>query len=281
MPNPDNAGAAAPPTPPEKPATTVAATPPEDSKKVVTTVSKAKPVGPVAIVFMTVYLMALAVGLLFVIIKNWPKTPVPKPTSAVVTNGSQSATAPAVQAAPGTDSTGQDTTKLNAAPGSTTGPKQKPAKPEKPGEPVEPDVAMILLLLVPLVGALGATIHSLRSFYAYVGEGQLAWRWVVKYLLMPFVGAALAEVFYLVIRGGFFSPTADAGAISPWGICAVSALVGLFTGNALNRLGKVADAIFDKATTYSDPLKSQPAVPAPANENPPEQASATDSEHKE
>jgi hypothetical protein len=279
MPNPDSAGAAAPTTPPEKPAAVVAATPPEDSKKVVTTVSKARPVGPVAIVLMTVYLMALALGLLGAIYVKWPRNLTPTDQPAVVTNGTQSATTPAGQAATGTDSVGQDTTKPKVAPGPTSESKQKPEKPEKSKEPAQPDVAMTLLLLVPLVGALGATIHSLRSFYAYVGEGQLAWRWVVKYLMMPFVGAALAEVFYLVIRGGFFSPTADASSISPWGICAVSALVGLFTGNALNRLGKVADAIFDKATTYSDPLKSQPA--APADQKPPDQAPATDSEHKD
>ena len=60
-----------------------------------------------------------------------------------------------------------------------------------------------LLLIVIIVGALGGLIHVMRSFYWYVGNRDLRRSWLLMYILLPFVGAGLALLFYLIIRGGF------------------------------------------------------------------------------
>ncbi|UCG42964.1 MAG: hypothetical protein JSU73_14085 [candidate division WOR-3 bacterium] len=109
-----------------------------------------------------------------------------------------------------------------------------------------------LLWIVALAGALGSMVHALRSFYTYVGHGKLAWRWLAMYVLLPFVGATLALVFYLVIRGGFFAPGTPAEAASPYGFAALAALVGLFSEQAILKLKDVAARLFKEPERGSD-----------------------------
>jgi len=109
-----------------------------------------------------------------------------------------------------------------------------------------------LLLIVAFAGALGSLVHALRSFYKYVGNRQLVWSWLTMYLLLPFVGANLGLVFYLVIRAGFFSPDATVGQTSPFGFAALSTLVGLFSEQAVCKLKKVAETTFTKPDKGKD-----------------------------
>ena len=51
--------------------------------------------------------------------------------------------------------------------------------------------------------------------------------------MQPFAGTALAVVFYLVIRGGFFSPQAGFKQTSPFGFAAFAAMVGMFSEQAV------------------------------------------------
>jgi hypothetical protein len=103
-----------------------------------------------------------------------------------------------------------------------------------------------LVLVVILTGALGAMVHALRSFYWYVGNRIMVWSWLPKYILLPFVGSTLGLVFYLVIRGGFFSPQATASEASPFAFAALSGLVGLFSEQALLKLKEVAETLLAK-----------------------------------
>lgn len=105
-----------------------------------------------------------------------------------------------------------------------------------------------LVLLVALSGALGGLVHSLRSFYWYLGNRELVWSWAGMYLLMPFVGITLGVVFYLIIRGGFFSPQASVQQTSPFGFAAMAALVGLFSEQAVLKLKKVAETVLTEAS---------------------------------
>jgi len=105
-----------------------------------------------------------------------------------------------------------------------------------------------LVLIVALSGALGGLVHSLRSFYWYLGNRELVWSWVGMYLLMPFVGTTLGVVFYLIIRGGFFSPQATVEQTSPFGFAAMAALVGLFSEQAVLKLQKVAETVLTEAS---------------------------------
>jgi len=109
-----------------------------------------------------------------------------------------------------------------------------------------------LLLIVILGGALGSLVHALRSVYWYVGNRDLRWSWLVNYLLLPFGGSALAVIFYVVVRGGFFSPQASIQQTSPFGFVALAALVGLFSEQAILKLKEVAETILSKPTLGVD-----------------------------
>jgi hypothetical protein len=111
-----------------------------------------------------------------------------------------------------------------------------------------------LLYLVLLAGALGATIHALRSLSFYIGDRELRRSWIPYYIMLPFGGAAVAVVFYVVIRGGFSSPGADFTETNPFGFIAVAALVGLFSQSAILKLQRVAENIFERPEPAKDAL---------------------------
>jgi hypothetical protein len=110
-----------------------------------------------------------------------------------------------------------------------------------------PSLEARMVLIVALSGALGGLVHSLRSFYWYLGNRELVWSWLGMYILVPFVGTALGVVFYLIIRGGFFSPQATVEQTSPFGFAALAALVGLFSEQAVLKLKKVAETVLTEA----------------------------------
>lgn len=112
-----------------------------------------------------------------------------------------------------------------------------------------------LLILVALAGALGSLLHSLRSISQYIGEQKLRWSWVPFYITLPFVGAVLGTILYLLFRGGLFSGEASALSVNKFGMPAVAALAGLFTSQALEKLKKVGDSIFERVEPGSDPLE--------------------------
>jgi hypothetical protein len=119
-----------------------------------------------------------------------------------------------------------------------------------------------LLLLVALGGALGTLVHALRSFYWYVGNRKLVQSWVAMYLLLPFSGTSLALAFYLVIRGGFFSPQATVQQTSPFGFVALAVLVGMFSQQAVLKLKEVAETVLTRPNPGEDnqPQESTPVV---------------------
>jgi hypothetical protein len=103
-----------------------------------------------------------------------------------------------------------------------------------------------LLIIVIMAGSLGSIVAAVRSLYFYVGIRDLQYVWLPMYLLRPVAGATLALVFYLVIRGGFFAPTASVQETSPFGFAALAALVGLFSEQAVLKLKAVAEELFEK-----------------------------------
>ena len=72
------------------------------------------------------------------------------------------------------------------------------------------------------------------------------------YILLPFVGASLGLVFYLVIRAGFFPPQASVDQTSPFGFAALAGLVGLFSQQAVLKLKDVAETLLTKAEQGED-----------------------------
>ena len=109
-----------------------------------------------------------------------------------------------------------------------------------------------LLLIVLLAGALGSLVHTVRSVYWYVGNRKLKWSWLAKYILQPFAGSALAVIFYVVVRGGFFSPQTTFANTSPFGFAALAATVGLFSEQAVLKLKEVAETVLAKPAPGAD-----------------------------
>lgn len=114
-----------------------------------------------------------------------------------------------------------------------------------------------LLLMVILAGALGSLVHTVRSVYWYIGNRQLKWSWVIKYVLQPLAGSALAMIFYVVVRGGFFSPQTTPENTSPFGFAALAALVGLFSEQAVLKLKRVAETVLERPTPGADPTQQE------------------------
>jgi hypothetical protein len=109
-----------------------------------------------------------------------------------------------------------------------------------------------LFVVVAVTGALGGLIHSARSLYAYVGNRTLLRSWLLFYLALPFIGAGLAVLFYLILRGGLVTGTA--AQVNFFGFAAISALVGLFTPEAALKLQQIFNTLLAPTPSGRDSL---------------------------
>ncbi len=104
------------------------------------------------------------------------------------------------------------------------------------------DLRLISIVLV--VGALGSYIQAATSFATYAGNQKAYTSWTWWYILRPFIGAALAVIFYFVIRGGLLSAGAGASDLNVFGVSAVAGLVGMFSRQATDKLAEVFENLF-------------------------------------
>jgi hypothetical protein len=111
-----------------------------------------------------------------------------------------------------------------------------------------------LLLIVLLFGALGGAISAAWTTASFVGGRDMQSSWVLWHLLRPPIGAALAAVFYSVLRGGLVSKSSP-DQINAFFIAGTAGLVGLFTTTAMQWLR-------DSFNNLPHPSK-QPPAPAP------------------
>ncbi|MBA2704688.1 MAG: IPT/TIG domain-containing protein [Blastocatellia bacterium] len=115
-----------------------------------------------------------------------------------------------------------------------------------------------LLFLVIVAGALGSYIHAATSFADYVGNRKMASSWLWWYILRPFIGVALALVFYFVVRAGFL--TGGAGDVNPYGVATLGALAGMFSKQATDKLEEVFTTIFRPAPGKGDAKRGDKLV---------------------
>src|ERR1051326_2459057 len=211
--------------------------------------------GIVGIILLALYLILFTALVIYSFVKIWP-APTPSrenpPSSAASPSPAPSASvspSPSPSPAPSTQ-------QRNAA--NQTSPSPSPsASPTPSSESQRGTVKFFwwdfqiwdeqrLLLLVILGGALGTLVHSLRSVYWYVGNRSLVRSWIAMYCMLPFAGPALALVFYLLVRGGFFSLQSSFQQTSPFGFAAFSALIGMFSSQAVLKLKDVAEVLLAK-----------------------------------
>lgn len=101
-----------------------------------------------------------------------------------------------------------------------------------------------LILIVMVTGALGSHVHAATSFATYVGNRRIRLSWAWWYVLRPFIGMAMALIFYFVVRGGLLSTGAVANDISVFGLAATAGLVGMFSKQAADKLRELFDTLF-------------------------------------
>ncbi len=101
-----------------------------------------------------------------------------------------------------------------------------------------------VFLVVLFAGMMGALIRGVHSFFKHLGLGDFSFKWTWFYLLLPFSGAALSVIIYLVIRGGFYTSSYGEGLeLNVFSFAAFAALTGLFSDNAIEKLRQVAKVI--------------------------------------
>ncbi len=125
-------------------------------------------------------------------------------------------------------------------------------------------------VITALAGVIGAMLHGLRSLSNYIGERYLFRSWIPYYVLLPLVGALLATIVYLVLRAGLLPSSQP----DPYGIAAISALVGLFSAQAADKLKAVFETLFTKAETGSQAITDTP-LPTIAKFDPPQASVGT------
>ena len=113
-----------------------------------------------------------------------------------------------------------------------------------------------LILIVLCTGALGSYVHATTSFVSYVGNRRLVFSWAWWYLLRPFLGMALALIFYFVLRGGLLTTSAEPSKMSPFGIAAVAGLVGMFSKQATDKLRELFDNLFKTEMGQGDDARA-------------------------
>jgi putative Ig domain-containing protein len=114
-----------------------------------------------------------------------------------------------------------------------------------------------LLLLVIFAGALGSYLHAIMSLADFIGNRTLKASWFWWYVSRPFLGMAMALVFYAVVRGGFLAGTpADANVVNPFGVVAIGALVGMFSDKAAQKLKQIFDVVFTANDDRGDKLNT-------------------------
>jgi hypothetical protein len=202
-------------------------------------------VGPVGIVLTAAVLLSLTLVLLYGLIQFWPSAS-PAATSAATTTTASTTTVG-----------GQ------AAPGSTVQAVAEPAV-RFFGATLSLSREGRLFVIVLLAGALGGIVHSLRSLYWYVGNRNLRYSWLLMYATLPITGAALALIAYVVLRGGLTTNFASSQDISPFGMAAVAALVGLFSRETAEKLKAVFETLLAPAEKGKDqavPVQVQGITP--------------------
>lgn len=121
------------------------------------------------------------------------------------------------------------------------------------------DPQVVLILMVLLIGALGALVGSSRRFLYFATRDELTKRDEWSYLIRPLQGAALALIVYFTLRGGYLGQDQSAP-VNPYGVAALSALVGLFTRHAVSKLTDVFDTLFGKPKEDAAPVQVKSAA---------------------
>jgi len=112
-----------------------------------------------------------------------------------------------------------------------------------------------VIFIVLMSGSIGGMIHALQSFVGFVGSRSFVSSWLWWYVLRPIVGAGLALLFYLSLRGGLLTTSAGVTDLSIFGFASVGTLAGLFSEQATAKLKELFDTMFKTDDQRPDKIK--------------------------
>ncbi len=102
-----------------------------------------------------------------------------------------------------------------------------------------------LMLIAAIMGALGSYVHSAAAFITHTGNRDFDCSWVAWYLLLPFISSGMALIFYLAVRGMFFSFSASTEGLNAFGVAALGGIVGMFSKEATVKLRDLFQDLFN------------------------------------
>lgn len=121
-----------------------------------------------------------------------------------------------------------------------------------------------ILLIALMAGGLGAFVSSILSLATYVGNRELTRSWGIWYLARPPAGMALGLFTYLALRAGLLNAPTNVDVVSPYGVAAISVIVGMFIRQATDKLRDVAEVIFASSTNAERREAIHPAAQTPS-----------------
>lgn len=115
------------------------------------------------------------------------------------------------------------------------------------------DIDAHFIFLVVSAGSLGALIHGLAKLSQNVQIGTTYRRDSLWYISRPFLGSALAIAVYMTLRGGLLT-TSNIEILNPYGIAALSIIVGLSSKQVTQKLKDLLESVFPtkKADTSTE-----------------------------
>jgi hypothetical protein len=96
-----------------------------------------------------------------------------------------------------------------------------------------------------LMGALGALVYTSTALVTRVATKEFGRQWTMWYLVHPPLGASLAVIFCLVLRGGLVNLSVNAGRLNLYGVAAVAGLVGLSSKEATQKWRELFNTLFE------------------------------------
>jgi hypothetical protein len=126
-----------------------------------------------------------------------------------------------------------------------------------------------LIVLAIVAGALGGWASATRLFAFWASQRKLKSTWAWWFSNRVLGGAALALIVYLGIRAGLFGTEGSTEDVNAYGTAAFSAIVGLFSRQAMRKLQAVFETLFQRgeegAGEPGEASELDQGVPAPAD----------------
>jgi hypothetical protein len=113
---------------------------------------------------------------------------------------------------------------------------------------------ILYLLLVLIMGVMGGTLYGMLGFCLHLAMNDFKPQWNCWYVFRPLLGAGLALLVFLAIRGGFLTLSNQATVLNPWSTAALAGLCGMFCEQASKMLSEIFKTLF---RTQADVERSQ------------------------